>query len=168
MRITRSDEMQLVVVDCPWIIPALAFPTASMMLSFAALAFTRAMSKPDFPWFGTWSGGLWGSLFSGLLSGCLAIAFTFHEKYVFDLAARQLNWRRRTLFSTTTGVVPFDQIAYAVTQCNRDNDGDTFRVALKTDAGLLPLTSVYTSNQRRFDHIRDQINAALKVKITEV
>ena len=168
MRITRSDAEQLVIVDCPWIIPTLAYPTASIMLSFAALAFSRAMAKPNFPWFGTGSGGLWGSLFSGLLSGLFAIAFTYHEQYVFDLTARELAWRRRTLFKATTGLVPFDQIRYAFTQRNYDSDGDTFRVALKTDAGPLPLSPMCGSFQGRYDRIRDQINAALNVKSSDL
>ena len=163
MRITRSDARHLVIVDCPWLIPALGFPLAAFMLTLAGTALRRAMNQPDFPWFGTGSGGLWGAGFAGLLSAAVSAAFTFRCEFAFDLAARRLTWSRRTLLRKTGGVLPFDQIDHAFTERSTGGEGgDTFRVSLRTPLGVLPLSSAYGSNQAHYERVRDAINAALQ------
>lgn len=161
MRITRSDATQLVIVDFPWAIPALGFPIAGSMLTLAAIILRSALLRPDFPWFGTGSGDLWGALFSGLLAAAVSAAFTIRCEFAFDLVTRQLTWSRRTLLRKTGGVMPFDQITKAFTEHSTDGDGVTYRVTLRTSAGALPLTPIYSSNEMKFNRICDAINGAL-------
>jgi hypothetical protein len=58
MRITRSDENQLIIRDFPWIFPLVFLPVGALMLILGLIAVARAVQRPDYPWFGTGSGGL--------------------------------------------------------------------------------------------------------------
>src|SRR5688572_15388038 len=167
MRITRSDNQQLVVLDFPWLIPAVFLPVGTFMLVVGLFAVSRALNKPGFAWFGAGSGGMWGALAAGFLGVGVGSAFCVRSEFTFDLAVRRLTWSRRSLFKTTGGVVPFEQIRYAFTQRCYDGDGDAFCVTLRTDAGPLPLSPFCSSNQARKDAIRDAINRALNAPFSD-
>ena len=170
MRITRSDNDALVIVDFPYWIGAIAFPTAAIMLAAAAVALywrsaaaaAAAVGRPA-P-----LGDIVGPAVGALICFAGGAFFTKRSEFRFDRAARLLTWRRRGLFTRVGGVLPFDQVRRALVDAHADGDGGpTYAIVLATDAGRIPLTDAYWSGARaKYDAIRDAINATLSVATT--
>jgi hypothetical protein len=157
VRITRDDHRQLVIVDFPWAIGAIAFPMALFLAGCSVVALAKH-ARP---------GNIAGPAIGALLAFCCGAVFTKRSEFVFDFISHQLSWRRRGLFTNVGGVVPLAQIRGASVEANHNNGdgGPTFRVVIQTDAGPLPLTDASSSNQKAHDRIRDRINSAMKVTV---
>ena len=158
MRITRSDSDRLVIVDFPWFLGLILFPTAAVMLGVTVVAAAKGRSASQIA----------GPLISALLAFGVAAAFTNRSEFDFDLVAKQLTWRRRGLFTNAGGVVPFEQIRGANVEAHNDNDGDlTYRVVLRTENGTIPLTETYDGIRERSDRIRTAIVEALTLDLDQ-
>ena len=156
MRITRSDNRRLVMVDFPWFLGLVFFPTAALMLVVTVVAIAKGLSASQ----------ITGPLISGLLSFAVAAAFTKRCEFDFDLVAKKLTWRHRGLFTNAGGVVPFEQIRSAAVESSSDNDGGlTYRVILRTRDGTIPLTESYNGNRDIVDRFRSAIVAALQLNL---
>lgn len=151
MRIARSDPRALVIVDFPFLLPAVTVGT----ISFIIVVLVRSPMRPA-----DW-------LIALLICGSF-LAFgawlTKRTVFHFDLETRQLRWKRRGVFGGVGGVVDFNQIRLAEVQTNWSYDvGRTWRVALQTTAGDLPLTDTYTGGgDEHLKRICTAINHALQ------
>jgi hypothetical protein len=154
MKITRSDREKLVIVDFPYVIGAILFLGALIMLGglFKLLA----------------QGGIQRNELIGHLL-CFGLFFfggvllTKRSMFEFDLARRQLIWSRIGFFTRQGGTVPFGQITGATVQSiPGSGSGLSYRVALTTTQGDIPLTDAYGGGlEKACKAIRNAINLAL-------
>ena len=159
MKVKQSDAERLVIVDFPLWIGLICFPTSLFLL----YGFIRYLGRGECQMDETPPGLLSGFLlffFGGAL-------FTKRSVFDFDAVRRQLTWRRQGLLDAKGGIVPFDQIKYAVVQISTGSEsGFSYRVALSTAAGDIPLTLSYDSyNDKQCDQIRMTINDLLQANI---
>jgi hypothetical protein len=151
MKITQQDQRALIIEDFPYLIGAIAFPAPLFLLYEAIATGVRGGPTRDV------IGGVFGALmffFGGAI-------FTKRSFFEFDLVNRQLRWKRGGLFSRHHGLVPFDLIRRATVQSLGAGDTPTYRVAMLTKEGEIPLTDAYSSGIEAPDRIRTAINNIL-------
>jgi hypothetical protein len=156
VRITHDDHGQLVIVDFPWLIGALFFPAAALCVARTAMEIARGgRNKRE----------LIGAAIGAAIGFLVGALFTKRGEFAFDLVARKLTWRRRSLFRRAAGVVPLAEVREAIVQmtASRDQGTPMYRLAVSTDAGIVPLTDNYSTGEETPNRIRDRINAALNV-----
>jgi hypothetical protein len=155
MKITRSDNRALIILDFPYLIGILGYPLA---------AFLFVQSVACFAGQGIRSEQGWATALGTFLAFTVSTVFTKRSEFHFDFIARELRWKRRGLFTNQVGAVPFDQIRSAAIETNTDGEGsDTTRPVLKTASGVLGITDASSSNTARHRQICDAINRALGV-----
>lgn len=158
MRIVRSDQRRLLIIDFPWLIGLIAFPCAVVMLGHAIALLAHREHH---------TGDLVGATLGAVMFFLGGAVFTKRSEFDFDLIGRKLTWRRRGLFTNIGGVVPLDQIRHAAVESLPDRDGGpTYRVCLRTTSGPIPLTDAYDSNGAKAESIRAVINEVLNVPVT--
>jgi|GEM_PF-6678695 len=68
--------------------------------------------------------------------------------YLFDTSLQRLKWTCSGLFKS--GAMPFSDIVEVRLESLSDSDGgQTYRAALVTPAGLMPLSNAYTGNKQK-------------------
>ena len=154
MRVTRQDSSALVIVDFPWLLGLIVFP-GGLALVYAAVS--AAVEHRGIGQILGFSGG-------GLLTLLVGAVFVKRAVFEFDLVRRELAWRRSGVFGQRGGVVPFDRIRRAVVQSMNSSDGTTYRVALLTEDGDLPITDAYSTGEAKKQRISETINRALNVE----
>ena len=110
-----------------------------------------------------WLGGL------GSLVPFLGAALLERVRFEFDSAQRRLRWRRRNLFRSLSGELPFSEISDVVLRVRRERGSDSphlrevpaHRVALVTSAGDLRLSDRMYADEKEQSEIADAIRAAL-------
>jgi hypothetical protein len=170
MKITRADADRLILVDFPFWVGLIFFPLSLLYLVRFLMLVTAQPRQP-----GQWLVRL--AAFAVCFTG--ASMFTQRSVFDFDLAARELRWRRRGLFTRAGGSVPLDDIRSVNLECCRNTNSNSkgrprlcYRIVLHTAAGdgVLPLTQAYRS-ARDGGHIhqmREQITRALKLPLPNV
>jgi hypothetical protein len=86
------------------------------------------------------------------LGGLIAVAGMLAQQkrtYLFDPSVKRLTWTRRGFFKSASGSMPFTDISEVRIETLSDNDGVTYRAALVTPAGSLPLSNAYVGNQKK-------------------
>lgn len=158
-----SDERGLRIVDFPILIGILALTLA--VFSGAQLV---AHILPGAPW--RQSAGIGLGLLVAVIAGGL---LTQRSDFEFITAEKKVAWSRGSIFGLRRGVIPFGQIEFAVVQCQRSG-GDpkapqtSYRVALMTTDGVVPLTISYSAGQPSDDRcreIRAKINKMLDIRL---
>jgi hypothetical protein len=151
MKITQQDQSALIIEDFPYVIGAIAFPAALFMLYQAIATAVR--------------GGLTRNVVGAAISACLfffgGAVFTKRSVFEFDRVQRQFRWKRSGLFSSHHGLVPFDQIRTATVQSLSASNPPTYRVAVLTHQGEIPLTDAYSTGSEPAERIRTAINSVL-------
>jgi hypothetical protein len=151
MKITRQDSSALVVVDFPWILGLVAFPSALALLYATVSAAVRRAGIGQVLICGA----------SGLFVTLIAALLVKRCVFDFDLVRREVTWRRRGIFGLRTGTVPFDRIRGAVVQSMNSGNGTTYRIALITRDGDVPLTQAYSTGAQRPQRVCETINRVL-------
>jgi hypothetical protein len=98
------------------------------------------------------------------LGGLLAVAGMLAQQkrtYLFDPSVKRLTWTRRGLFKSSAGSMPFSDISDVRIETLSDNDGVTYRAALVTPAGSLPLSNAYVGNQKKVAEFATSIIALI-------
>jgi hypothetical protein len=151
MKITQQDEHALVIEDFPYLIGAIAFPAALFLLYQAIVTAARA---------GLTRNAI-GAAFGTLLFFFGGAVFTKRSVFEFDRVHRQLRWKRGGLFGRQRGLVPFDRIRGATVQSLNSSGTHTYRVAVLTDEGEIPVTDAYSTGIEPPDRVRTAINTVL-------
>ena len=167
MRITRSNNERLVITHFPLVMAAIGVVPALVALAVVIATATNQTppTKGQQPWFGA-------AVFVGiaLVWGGGVSFFAKRVTYDFDLVRRQLHWRRRSIYGTKEGLMPFDDIKCAWVEAIRSSDDDVggtwmYCPALSTTHGKFPLLNFSTGGSyagQQFQRLADAINAALK------
>jgi hypothetical protein len=150
MKITQQDQSALIIEDFPYLIGAITFPLALFGLYHAIAITVRS---------GLTRNGV-GAAISACLAFLIGAVFTKRSVFEFDLVQRQLRWKRGGLFGSSHGLVPFDQIRSATVQ-SLSGDAPTYRVAVLTHEGEIPLTDAYSAGSEPSESIRTAINKVL-------
>jgi hypothetical protein len=155
MKVTRSDERSLIIVDFPYLVGAIWFIAALFAFGRAVFLFYHDKFNKDFV----------GALLSALMFS-LGVYLSRRSIFNFDLVRNQLTWSRRGLFTRAGGVIPLAQIRSAVVQTINGDGILMYRVCLKTETGDLPLTIAYEAGKESSEQIRLDINNALKLNLS--
>lgn len=86
-----------------------------------------------------------GTLLGALFCAFGAVFLFRRDRFAFDVARRQLRWRKWSIVGSTSGEIDFDGIVdVTMESMNRSEGGGIYRVALRTPDGTLPLTETYS------------------------
>jgi hypothetical protein len=140
MRIASQSPTELVVRDSNTWISALC---ASVALALILFGIVKA--QPN-----TFAGAAF-FLLCGII-GARTTAFTF------DGVRRVVQWNGYKPFKRASGAIPFDDIADVTVETMSDGgDSTTYRLALITAHGNVPMAYVYTSSGDGYAALRGQI-----------
>ena len=154
MRIKRFDDQSLLIVDFPYIIGAVTLPLSLFLLYQIG---TRIVAPPKR------QAELVGCIVAFLVTFLIGCFFVKRSVFEFDRGRRKLTWSRMSIFGRSGGIIPFDDIEAANIQSTSSSDsGTTYRVALKTAGGIVPLTQTYSS-QEPCKRVRDAIEQVLEL-----
>jgi hypothetical protein len=151
MKITQQDQSALVIQDFPYLIGVIAFPAALFLLyKSIATAVHSGLTRNAI-----------GAGFGAGFFFLVGVLFTRRSVFEFDLIHRQLRWRRGGLFSHQQGLVPFEQIRSATVQSLNSSGTHTYRVAVLTNEGEIPVTEAYSTGIESPERVRNAINGVL-------
>lgn len=158
MELDRQPDGTLVVRENPAALQAILISLGATVLAAVALQEPRDELRLCL--------GALGSLVP--LAGA---ALLERVRFEFDVAQRRLRWRRRNLFRTLSGELPFQEISDVELRVRQERDSDASRryttpsycVALKTGAGDLRLSDRRYADERETAEIADAIRAVLGI-----
>jgi hypothetical protein len=150
-----QDERGLRIVDFPIWIGILALTLAIFL---GAQLVTHILHGA--PW--RQSAGIGLGLLVAVVAGTL---LTQRSDFEFSTAEKKVTWSRRSIFGSSREVIPFGIIEFAVVQCQHSGGNPqvpqtSYRVALMTKDGVVPLTVSYSAGRPSDDRCRE-IRAAI-------
>jgi hypothetical protein len=154
MHIKRNDNQRLILIDFPFmVLVPILIPTAGIIYLLIAVA-------------GDWE---MKCFFLAFIIGWDAILLLFVKLSIFefDLVERRLVWIQRGVYRKKGGTLPFDQIQGAKVDILSSGDGTSYRLALSTQQGTVPMMGSYTGHGRptvakALGQIAAAVNEALK------
>jgi hypothetical protein len=96
----------------------------------------------------------------------LLCAFLFWRKEIvtFDAGRQQAEWTRRRAFRSASGTVPFSEITGIGMETTTAEHGElAYRLTILTHDKPVPMSDVYSGNQRHYETIRQEILGFLKL-----
>jgi hypothetical protein len=156
MIVQRSDRERLILAHFPWLFALIDLLIVGLCVWFLVKTLVDGQEQPDF--YAKLVGIPFILIFAAIFS-----YFGEITRFDFDLVRRELTWSRRNLFRKRGGVIPFDQIQYAVV----GTSGNCCRPELLvTHLGSIPLLGYHTSDEPNGNYSRRIaaiVNAALIV-----
>jgi hypothetical protein len=145
MRIVSQSPTEIVVKDSTvWI----GFVCAAVAL--ALIGFGVARAQPN--------NFLGAALF--LLFGIIGVRTT---AFTFDGMQRVVRWSGYKPFKRASGMIPFDDVSDIVVEAMSGGDDSTsYRLALMTAQGNVPMAYVYTNSRDGYSALRTQILSVIK------
>jgi hypothetical protein len=139
MKIVRQTPQELVAVDSTvWI---------SMVCGLAALPGIYVALR---------DGELKPLCVAGLFILFALVAFG-RMTFVFDRAQRTVRWNGRKTLKNESGTIPFDEITDIGTEAISGDGGASYRLAILTRQGPVPMAYAYSGNSQRYDSLRKTI-----------
>lgn len=84
------------------------------------------------------------------------------SRFVFDPARKQIRWGSRSLFKSDGGVLAYSDVDDVSLQSMNGSSGAvTYRVALHTKSGTVPLSAEYSGNRDAAEQLADAVRALL-------
>ena len=96
----------------------------------------------------------------------LLCSFLFWRKEIvtFDAGRQQAEWTRRRAFRVASGEVPFSEITGIGMESTTANHGElTYRLTILTKDKPVPMSDVYSGNEKHYEAIRQEILVFLKL-----
>lgn len=88
-----------------------------------------------------------GMLLGTVLCAFGAVLLFRRDRFAFDATNRRLRWRKWSLAKASSGEIAFDDIIDVAMESMNTSDGrGTYRVALRTPDGSIPLTETYSGH----------------------
>jgi hypothetical protein len=144
MKIVRQTQQELVAEDgTAWI---------SMLCALGSLANLYASIAARQPKLLVVAG----------LFALFALVSLSRMTFVFDRMQRRVRYKGRKLFKTESGTIPFDEIADIGTEAIGGADGPSYRLAILTPQGSVPMAYSYGGNSQRYESLRKTILAFVK------
>lgn len=96
-----------------------------------------------------------------------ALAWLRESLWVFDAPRGIARWSRMRFFVISSGEIAFSEISGVVIQNATGSRAGavTYRLALKTSRGEMPLFDAYTGEQARYAEVRETIERVLRSQI---
>jgi hypothetical protein len=139
MRITRQTPQELVVEDSTLLVAALCTlcavgPIAGSFAQHKLLSFAVAA-----------------------LLLLIASLWVRKTRFVFDAMARVVRWQGRKMLRVESGEIPFSEIRDVTTEAQSSGEGTSYRLALQTAQGTIPMAYAYGGNRKRVESIRQTV-----------
>ncbi len=121
--------------------------------------------------------GAYRSYVQGLRMGFVAVGFALlcgilfwrKELVTFDAGRQQADWIRRRAFTVAHGTVPFTEITGIGMETTSGSHGElAYRLTILTKDKPVPMSDVYSGDQKHYEAIRQEILAFLKLDREEV
>lgn len=112
------------------------------------------------------------SYIAGSRGGFVAVAFLLlcsflfwrKEIVTFDAGRQQAEWTRRRAFKVASGTVPFSGITGIGMESTTASHGElAYRLTILTQDKPVPMSDVYSGNQKHYEAIRQEILVFLKL-----
>jgi hypothetical protein len=93
------------------------------------------------------------------VAGAFCIPYT---RFTFDPARKLITWTTRSVFNGNAGQLTFDSVKAVIVQSTSGSDGVlTYRVALQTADGTVPLGAEYSGGALRAENLAASIRIVL-------
>ncbi len=139
MKITKTDSNNLIITDAP-LYPGIVFLPASVFAFYKLIERLCKSMDPDRELFGI----LAGVVIPLLVVGFMNEFTTFH----FKIGERALSWKRAGIFGRKGGTVLFSNIRKVVIETSHQRFTTTYRLAITTNDGGIPMTRYYKAGER--------------------
>ncbi len=101
-----------------------------------------------------------GMLLGTVLCAFGAVLLFRRDRFAFDATNRRLRWRKWSLATASSGEIAFDDIIDVAMESMNTSDGrGTYRVALRTADGSIPLTETYSGHVDDWHQLAERIRA---------
>jgi hypothetical protein len=130
----------------------LAFVDSTIWLSVLLLGFSIFAAYRSYV-----TGSRGGFLAVGFL---LLFSFLFWRREIvtFDAGRQQAEWTRRRAFAVASGTVPFSEITGIGMETTSGSHGEImYRLTILTQDKPVPMSDVYSANQRHYESLRQEI-----------
>ena len=132
------DGRTVIFQDHPVVLPAIFAAAAAFLLGNALVRYQALLDGEK---------EALGLVFSALFSALAGALFFRRDRFVFDLDRRRMSWRKWSLFKRRAGAVDFAEISgVTVESMGGGEGGSSYRIALQTSDGALPLTETYSGD----------------------
>lgn len=147
------DGRSIVFEDRPLVLPAIFGAAATFLAGHAVVQYQALLDGEK---------EALGLIFSALFAALAAALFFRRDYFVFDLDRRRLSWRKWSLFKRSAGAVDFAEIAgVTVESMSGSEGGASYRIALRTPAGALPLTETYSGDNNTWQPMAARLRTVL-------
>ncbi len=130
-------------------------------LVFVSSTIWLAVLLLGFSFFGAYKSYVQDSRIGFLAVGFLLLCgFLFWRKEIvaFDAGRQQAEWTRRRAFRVASGTVPFSEITGIGMESTTANRGElTYRLTILTRDKPVPMSDVYSGDQKHYEAIRQEI-----------
>jgi hypothetical protein len=107
--------------------------------------------------------GMRGALFGAGLFALFALLAYTKMTFVFDAVRRTVHWNGRKLYKVESGTIAFDEIIGVGTETYPGSEGgESYRLALLTAKGSVPMAYSYGGNSPRYESLRKTILAFIR------
>ena len=97
-----------------------------------------------------------------LLCGFGTVLLFRRDRFVFDPRSRRVSWRKWSLARSSSGELDFSEILDVTLESIGGSEGtSTYRLALRTPDGTVPLTETYAGGVERWRPTIDRIRAII-------
>lgn len=148
-----SDGRTVFFEDYPVVLPAIFAAAAAFLASHALVRYQALLGGEK---------EALGLIFSALFSALTGALFFRRDHFFFDLEQRRLSWRKWSLFKRSAGAVDFAEISgVSVESMSGSDGGASYRVALRTPDGSLPLTETYSGDSDTWQPLAERLRTLL-------
>jgi hypothetical protein len=139
MKISKTDSNNLIIIDTP-LYPAIVCLPVSIFVFYKLVERLCKSMEPDRELFGILAG-----------IGIMLLAVGFMNEFAtfrFNIGERTLSWKRAGIFGRKGGTVLFSNIRKVVIETSHVKFTTTFRLAITTNDGTIPMTRYYKAGER--------------------
>jgi outer membrane protein assembly factor BamB len=103
-----------------------------------------------------------GTIAAGMIFLIFAVAWLRDSIWVFDATRGTARWSQMRFFAVSSGEIPFSEISEVLVQNASSGGGAvTYRLALTTSSGVMPLFDAYSGGQSKYTELRESIEQTL-------
>jgi len=154
MKVSR-DNGALIVEESPVVVPVV-FGASAIVLLVPAVLISLGLYEHEQP--------AWAALLVALLSTAIAVVFLCRDHNRFDSQSGQLTWSKRTLFGTSGGTVPFQDITSITIETQSTSETiPSARIVVHTPSVVVPLTRHYSGSVASHEPLAALLRGAVEL-----
>ncbi|GAB4138007.1 MAG: hypothetical protein Tsb0016_03650 [Sphingomonadales bacterium] len=151
MRLKKTAGQRLVFVDRPWFLPGVLF-IAGIGLAFALWQHWQGGAA--------WSTGDIALAFGAGVLLAMAVLFSDHSRFVFDLKRGQLRWRSESFWRLRDGTLKLEDVHGLRLECAAgEAAASACRGVIDTRQGPLPMSRRFRGQKQDWEGMLAEIEA---------